>query len=624
MRDLVVVSYGGTNINDGTNYTAGFSTGQEWGLPSVAVRAVKRSGAWPVAGSLDRPAPIFNIAIRIVGANIRALRDQLLRLFDPESETPRRLVVRDVSGSNERYVETLCERIQPLQVGNNASVDTFIATLVVVNDPRWLATSFSGGMWTITTSSQTFTVSNTGTDDAYPILDIFAYQPKNGGYAYRRFALVAWQSANASVDYPVALILNTQALISAGKMRADGNDLRVVIDGIEVDRWVSDINTANTKIWFLSSFQPHVMMTLKTAIPSSGTIFSIEVNENIERMPEQGILLIDNEAFSYNSRVISERRFTNIVRAVKGTAMAAHSVNTRVHWVQREICLVYGNASASAPQINAARAPAFSISASSNSSWVYEQFGDIGEQRAGRWTRRGTLILAGQGGCYSATQRGGITSPYEVAGAWISEQHGNEYGWGLYHPCGITGVTWTNGLCRRAGQSFAARCAHWPRGSTWWSWQYILPSPSQVNTWQAWSLSSSFSTSDAIALFLYFYPSDVEVGAATVSLNNNEIPYIFIGNELGNYSFNAVITNQTTNERIAISFAMDLNQSLQIDCYNRTILYYEDRSRPLSALTIPPQQRYWLRFVPGNNTLQFTDSGTTGVILTISFRRRYY
>lgn len=624
MRDLVVVSYGGLSINDGPNYLSGFSTGQEWGLPPVAARTVKRSGAWPVAGSVERPAPVFNIAIQVVGANVRALRDQLLRLFDPESETPRALVVRDVAGSNERYVETLCERMQPVAVGGNAAADTFVATLVVVGEPRWRATSLTTDTWSITASGQTRVISNAGTDDAYPVIRIKPTSPKSGGYAYRRYVSVVWRSANAGVDYPVCITLDTAALIAAGKMRSDGNDLRILVDGVEVDRWIYGINTTGTKIWFALNFQPRVAMTLKTAIASSGSIGSIEVNESMERMPESGLLLIDDEVFTYTSRVVSERRFAGITRAAKGTAMAAHTTGTAVHWLQRDVWLVYGNAEAAAPVVNNARAPAFSWSASTNSSWSYDQFGDSGEQRIGYWFRWGALTLAGYGGCYSMTQRSGVGSPYEVAGAWISAQHGNAYGWGLMNPCGITGITWTSGLRRRADTSFLAHCMNWPRGATWWNWHYDPPTPSAANVWETWSWAGSFSVSDTVALGLYFSPSDIEVGAATVALNSNEIPDVAVGSEIGNYSVNATMANETTGDSVSLAFVMSLNQEIEIDCYNRTVTYLADNSRQLAALTVPAGQRHWLRLAPGNNTLRYTDMGTSAVTLTTQFRRRFY
>mgnify|MGYP000725219819 CR=1 FL=1 len=56
-------------------------------------------------------------------------------------------------------------------------------------------------------------------------------------------------------QYPVKLVLDTQSLISQGKMRADANDLRIVYtdsSGVprELDRLVYDVNSNQTQVWF--------------------------------------------------------------------------------------------------------------------------------------------------------------------------------------------------------------------------------------------------------------------------------------------------------------------------------------------------------------------------------------
>lgn len=627
MRDLVIVTYAGVPINDRVNYIAGFATGQEWGLSPVSVRTVKRSRAWPVLGSVDRPAPVFTIVIKIIGPNVRALRDQLLRLFDPEDENIKWLIVHDASGSEWRYVETVCERLQPVAVGGNAAVDTFMATVVVVNDPRWRSTATTTHTWNITASGQTVTITNTGTSDAYPIIRIKPTLPKTVGYAYRRFVAVAWRSPNAGPTHPILVTLDTQTLISEGKMRADGNDLRVMVNGVEVDRWIADMNSFGTDIWFLLDFQPSVAMTLKTAIASSGSITTINVNEPIDRMPESGMVIIDNEVFTYTGRSVNNRQFTGVTRAAKGTAAAAHSVGTSVHWVQHEVWLLYGNPAASTPPANPARSPVFNLSLSHNAYWYYTQFGDMSEQRPGTWRRWGPLTVSGSGGCYTVTERGGVSSPYEVVGAWTSGMTNEQYGWYLYHPCKIDEMDLLNGKRRRASGHFEALWLYLPRGETNWNGGYIQP-PSATNVWEPLSLYLTPSkVTDTFGFKLYSrpsHPSDIEFGAAAVYISIREYPYVVVGNEMSTYDLNASIANDTSYEYIRLSFAMSVNQELEIDCYNRTVTYLADNSRQLAALTVSAGQRHWMRLVPGNNTLRYVDQGTTGVTMTIQYRRRFY
>jgi len=71
----------------------------------------------------------------------------------------------------------------------------------------------------------------------------------NTNWKYRKKLTV--QTTNAILaKYSVMVVIDTAALIAEGKLRSDGNDLRIVYKGLEIDRIVEDFNTTNTKIWF--------------------------------------------------------------------------------------------------------------------------------------------------------------------------------------------------------------------------------------------------------------------------------------------------------------------------------------------------------------------------------------
>lgn len=619
--DLKVVSWDGHAINDGANYISGLS-GAEWGLPAVQAQTVRRSGAWPLLGALERPGATLTLTVQIVGSNVRQLRDQLLRWFSPEDEQPKRLIVADLDDSTPRYVNAVCTAIQPAR--GPQSERQFVALLTVVGDVRWRGTASATHSWIVTSSGLTTSVSNPGSDDAYPVITITPTAAKSGGYAYRCFVAVTWRASEGAQRYPVLITLNTQALIIAGKMQSDGDDLRLLVDGSEANRWLSGINTTSTKVWCNLSFAPTVAMTLKTAIPSSSSISSIEVNEDITRMPDAGILLIDSEVFTYTAKDTAALTFTGITRAAKGSAMAAHSAGTTVHWIQREVWLVYGNSAVSAPSADDRYKPAFSLADSYNGAWSYNQlFNDVNLMRSGGWQPIGNITLAGKGGCHTAIHRTLSDGEFSLIGAWLSEQHGNAYGWALTNPVGMVSVYW-DGYARRAGDNFLAHCGNWPRGARWWNYHYNPDYPSDPGEWTDWTVTHSFSVSNTIMLAAYFYPEDVEVYLMTVTLNASETPAVTVLSELGNYSLTCTIANETTGEQIALDIVLSLNQSLRIDCDSRTVTYLADNSRQLAALSLPTGQRHWLHLAAGNNTLRYTDSGTIGVSVQITFEARYY
>jgi len=80
-------------------------------------------------------------------------------------------------------------------------------------------------------------------------------------WSYRRFVNV---SSNKSLsDYQISAILDTQSLISAGKMRNDCGDLRVIDsdDVTQLPFWIENCNSTGTKIWIKV---PHIPTGNKT------------------------------------------------------------------------------------------------------------------------------------------------------------------------------------------------------------------------------------------------------------------------------------------------------------------------------------------------------------------------
>jgi len=150
---LVIETWDGHNINDDTNYKAGFSPAEIWGLPKVVVSSVPRTGAWPMFGALQRGQVPISVFIAIEGAAVRTLRAQLLRWFDPEDETPKELVITDDGTLRPRYVEAVCQNFRPVIIGDVAAYELFRADLVISGDVRWRGTSAETDVWNLTASA---------------------------------------------------------------------------------------------------------------------------------------------------------------------------------------------------------------------------------------------------------------------------------------------------------------------------------------------------------------------------------------------------------------------------------------------------------------------------------------
>lgn len=622
-----IVSYGGTTF--WPDYEVGFVPASEPRLPPAQVQLLERIGAWPVIATLTRKPQRLALVIRIVGADRHALRSALFRLFDPHDETPKVLTAETHDGTDVA-LEALCE---DLRVFGDQQHDTaFVATLAVHGDVRWRSVTPASDTWLITASGQTHTIANGGEDEAYPVITMEPTSGKTGGYSYRRWVPVVWRSANAGPQYPLRAELATDALVGAGKMQADGDDLRILVDGSETYRWLDAMNTAATGIWFSADFVGAPSLTLKTAIAGAGDVAAIEFNEaeEAEKLPESGILLIDDEAFVYTGRNLTDVSVTGVTRAAKGTAAGAHNIDDTVHWIQHDVYVLYGNATATAPVVDDDYKPAFELDLSDNETWVYEVFGDNDNHRAARWNGWGYVALTGTAGRYTATQRT-LATPYTAIGVWISAQQTGTFGWYLENPCGIVNAAWADGQKRDTAVSdlgtMPAYVAYWLRSAAAWTTQAQMTAPAAANVWEPWSEAAAVADWDPasqIGIFIHYHPCDVEAGTVTVSLNTDEIPLVTVNAEQGNYELACTLTNQTTGDAITLSFVMDLDSELEIDTDEQTVTWLADNSGQFQALSLSTARRQWLRLVPGNNTLRFDDTGTGDVTLVTTWEERHY
>ena len=70
----------------------------------------------------------------------------------------------------------------------------------------------------------------------------------NDAWGYRQTVNIT-NSGSAQTDYQVAITLDTAALITAGKMQNDCDDIRIAdLNGKILSYWISSCNNASTKI----------------------------------------------------------------------------------------------------------------------------------------------------------------------------------------------------------------------------------------------------------------------------------------------------------------------------------------------------------------------------------------
>ena len=645
--DLKIVSFDGHNINDGTNYEAGFVPAMEWGLPDADPQWVPIDGGWPLIGGLDRKGEEMRFQVRIVGTNKRSLRDQLLRWFDPEDETPKKLIVEDEDGTNDRFKYAVCSSCVPIPVSGVAYRDGYFITLKVHADVRWReVAATTPSAWNITASGQTQGFTNNGTDDCYPIYDIKPTTQKTGEYTYSRFISISWRSPIGASAYPVRI--GPFDTTDTNKFKSlDFYDLRVVVDGKEVNRWTyPSQRNANTYVWIQLDFQPMASDTLLTSIPASGGINSIEIGEGIYDFPDEGIVRIDNELFSYTARDLAEERLTGITRAIKNSTMGAHTGGSDiVYWIQHEVELKYGYSGASAPDVDDDWKPDFSLNGaeSSNEQWYYTTFGKTPYTenakrarlaRADVWRNDGKIQIPGPGKvrlCYTKTLATLWHDPYYVIGAGVLISNtGYAASWYLPTPCGAVDAKWETGkMWADDKDAFYANIRYQERDTGSWTVQYGVPNPTVSQEFQSWSKDFDGTdwdpVGDVVSMIIRYYDSFVEVDTVTLKFDSTQSPAVmFCTENSDNYPLNAKITNQTTGEVMYVEFTMGTNQTLAVDTDDQYVTYEKDNTRQLQAVSLNTVRKQWLRLQPGSNTLKYEDTNTGNVTLNLAFYERYY
>lgn len=623
---MIPKTFKGNDINDGTNYDA-YMMAPAYGLPKVDPSLVARSGNWPVISTIGRPGQQVYLEIIIRGSNTTTLRRQLLRWFDPEDETPGQLVVEEEDGSLDRYLMCLCKSFE--EAPNTAGL-VFSVTLQVDEDVRKRLTTAVTDAWNITATGQTRVINNTGEDEAYPIFTIEPTTAKSTGFAWKRWIPIRWTADVGAQMHPLDLTaggFDTAALITAGKMQADGDDLRIYVNGLDVDRWLSAINTTTTKIWSNLSFSAKQEVTLETAIAGPGAITTIDVNEDISGFPAAGILVIGSEALTYTNKNNQLKRFTGVTRAQKGTSAAAHAVGDTAWWVQNDVWMHYGDSSLGSlfvPDPNKFQ-PIFDLTASSNTFWDYQNFGQSGVARPGAWSRYVT-----NGAETYVGDEGGTATPFEELGIRVTGTiEGAVGGWSLFNPFGISSANFLNGEKRinsTALNNFRAYLRSSADSSSWFT-EYTIPVPAVSSTWEIWARNETFNTGARYIVLELNEKGGAEsfVECSRVIVTVTAAPTITINAEQSNYQLDCTLTNTTTGKAIILSFNMQINEGLEADTDEKTITYLKDGSSQFQALgLVGGPRRAWLPLARGNNTLQFDDAGTVAVTITTEFEPRYY
>jgi hypothetical protein len=433
------VTYDGTAINDGTNYTSKFERA------NLPLRLVTRDRveleipgdySFPESPRAQAQSGELILTVTVV-QNTQAAMDGARRVFDRFKGFVT-LTVQDGS-SNTWNLSVRCESFVEVE-----GAKRFVATLYT-NRPILESSIIVDTLRSITASGATFdpTVTVGGTVRNYPLFDLVGTVAKTNANDYNRRwqMIVAWRSEFPGEDsvgngYPIDIgndSLPWATEVGAGRGQADGDDLRVYVNGVEFPRLIDGVGTDTAKVWVPIHFSPGMHVTIADAItgtggdPANGE--SQAVNEDLTGWPDRGYFVVDNECIWYGSRTTDT--FENIKRAQRGTAGATHLINATCDWVEHDIQIVSNyTAAANPPTFSAAISTANSTNLAHNYNTA---FFSPTLQRYGQMRAKYTADNVRSSGI--ATGEGTSLQMVEVGGAITTYYPYNNVE--LYVPCGV-------------------------------------------------------------------------------------------------------------------------------------------------------------------------------------------
>ncbi len=652
--NLAPYSYKSVLLNSGSYSTvlsSNFNT-------EISVVAVSRADETPsYGGKVIGSSHLYMTVALEDGEDLNRQMGILTMLFNPFEKVMQKLVVIDLDdGSRQWYVYATPSKY-PTFDGTQATIEFFVA------DPIWRVMTDSRTTWVVSASGEIESITPFGNQKAYPKIIITPKSTASGGYAYKRFICIWNNSKNVVTNYSLDITgqtgkqLASSTLVAAGKMQSDLDDVRLVVDGNEVMYWITGANSATTGIHTAEiKLAPKIEMTLSGAIGIGDVVSSITCKKSALNLAALKLLAVapskffaiqtsgNLQVFTFTSVDAANYKINGVSGAQKGTTACAHNDGDTLHWLEHDIWMMYGNASAGAMEVDNTRKPLQDLNASTNAAPVWNTFSDDDAARPGAWaygllaTLNKNLDMENKSGVYTDTQfadsnpsvRMGMDALcFMVGSIWKSETA--TIGWSFFDPCGVTSVTIGTGAKYKHSTTFPKIC-QLQKSNDGKKFASVgnEAAPSVAQTWSPLTVLTGTKTLAGTYNYIRFLLSGsvkasadnkaaVEFGTITLNRDSTKVPTIIMLPVANNYYINETITNMTNGEVIKLSVPCALNESITIDISTRRVTY-SDGTEMLSALQ---HTSAWLSLEGGiENILKIEDPGIANVEHVIEWTDR--
>lgn len=366
----------------------------------------------PVTGGVPRDegfnlsAISFTLGVIIAGASDLSTQVNLLKALFARG-TSAELAIDDGGVTKLRTV-----RVQ--DVKPYANTPRIVIITLLAGDSRWHAAAATSAVGHLTATGQTVSLTNAGnaTDDRPVfILKPTVQKPAANAWKYRRYANVANRVNRSLLDWPLELTnagspnaFGHAALVTAVKSQADGDDVRVLLNGREIPRYfgengATDPNSAGATVWatpkLSAMMQVHLLAAITNVSPANGGELQVLRGE-VRGWPKVGRLMHPTtfEVFSYTgwteANASGNAAFTGIKRAQLGSTATAASAGDQLLRHEHKIEIVYGHTGIGAPESRPESKPLLDLTSATltkiRHEWI-EFYDGLYPSRPGGWVR---------------------------------------------------------------------------------------------------------------------------------------------------------------------------------------------------------------------------------------------
>lgn len=618
----------------------------------TAMSDIQRADTWPVRGGKQFKSITYVLDITVVSGTIADGIDEIGKWFNEEEGVQYNFVVRDANNSNKEWY-VLAEPLGLITFRGNV-----ITVALYVAEPIWKSVTVNSSTWNITASGQTKDLAVGGNRIARPKFVVGPTSARTGGFGYKRFVGIANRVPRVYKD---AINLadsnwNTAALVTAGKMQADGDDVRVYNDtagNVEEYRWFGGggINTTTTRIFSnVNNLPPTINMTTGASISSSGAVTTVTIantKANVAALKELATMnykffaidmgTSDVEIFNFTAVNITALQITGTTRAQKGTTNKAHASGATLRHIYGYY-VMYGNSGMTAPTTDDAFKPMFDLTNSTNASHVYASFYDaLNPSRIGMWSPQVLSNVGLLSETYTDTEDAQADVATVIGAAIKVYLYGTtprapiaSLAWSLSHPAGITTLTWT-GKKYRYATSWPSALVQKSNDGKKWSTVATEATPSTAQTWEALSTHSSVTLSGTYLNIRLLLEKTItasasnmaafEIGDLTAALDTSATPLIYFGTEEVNNYEEFRITNGATGHYIEVSQQIPVNTTITID--TEALEAYTADGSSVTVRLDNDSRAEWLPLNPdATNTLTYTETGANAVTITTTWNDR--